>query len=298
MKAFTDIKDILISAPVLSVPKFDRPFMISTDASDVGLGCILSQLDDDDCEHPVAFASRTLSRSERNYSTTEKELNGLLFALEKFKGYIDGSPFQTKVYTDHSSLKWLVSLKSPTGRLARWAIRLSQYNFEVAYRKGSENTAADALSRAPISELLELLDTSSGAVVEGWYTSMYQKVSNHPEVFPDWRNIKERLFKRIRSSNPLTIDCEWKLVVPENLRLEVLKKCHDDPESAHLGIFKTHKRLSQSYFWPKMIVDVKRYVRKSVRSALRIRVPTRLHQDSWRIPRRYKDLFRLFPQIY
>jgi hypothetical protein len=110
-KAFKQVKELLISAPILSVPKFDRPFIISSDASDVGLGCALSQVDDEGREHAIAYASRTLSSSERNHSTTEKELNGLLFALEKFKGYIEGSPFRTKAYTDHSSLKWLVSLK-------------------------------------------------------------------------------------------------------------------------------------------------------------------------------------------
>ncbi|CAB3256945.1 unnamed protein product [Arctia plantaginis] len=206
-RAFKEIKSLLITAPILSVPKFDRPFIISTDASDVGLGCILSQLDDEGDEHPVAFASRSLTRSERNYTTTEKELYALLFALEKFRGYIDGSPFQTKVYTDHSSLRWLVNLKSPTGRLARWAIRLSQYNFIVEHRKAAEQAAPDALSRAPASDELFKFQASVLALEgDSWYSGMFKKVSAAPGKFPDWRVLEERLYKRVRNSNPLAVD--------------------------------------------------------------------------------------------
>ena len=95
--ACIQIKELLVSAPILSVPKFDRAFLISTDASESGLGAAISQLDDEGCEVAVAYASSTLTKSERNHSVTEKELNALIFALDKFRGYIEGSPYQTKV---------------------------------------------------------------------------------------------------------------------------------------------------------------------------------------------------------
>lgn len=255
LQAFNTIKSLLISAPILSVPKFDRPFIISSDASDVGLGCCLSQLDNEGAEHPVAFASRTLTRTERNHSTTEKELNALMFALEKFKGYIEGSPFQTKVYTDHSSLKWLASLKSPSGRLSRWALRISQFNFSIEYRKGSENKVADALSRAPVSTL------STTPIKDPWYLHFREKVQRYPDRYPDWRLLNDHLFKRIRSPNPLLLEFEWKRVIPLEERHSILQKCHDSPDAAHLGVFKTLKRVSQCYFWPKLVRDVKKYVK-------------------------------------
>lgn len=260
-KAFKIVKELLVTAPILSIPKFDRPFIISTDASDVGLGCALSQLDNDGHEHAVAYASRTLTRTERNHSVSEKELNALIFALEKFRGYIEGSPFQTKVYTDHSSLQWLVSLKSPTGRLARWALRLSQFNFDIQYKKGSENKLADALSRAPVSpEAVELICPIDN-VTDIWYTNTYNRVEKAPQKFPDFKIINNNLYKRIRNKNPLSRDSEWKLVVPNDLKQDILKQCHDRPDAAHLGIFKTLKRVAQTYFWPRMLGDIKRYVK-------------------------------------
>lgn len=260
-KAFKTVKELLVSAPILGIPKFDRPFIISTDASDVGLGCALSQLDDQGHEHAVAYASRTLTATERNHSVTEKELNALIFALENFRGYLEGSPFRTKVYTDHSSLKWLTNLKSPTGRLARWALRLSQFNFDIQYKKGSENKLADALSRAPIPvEGIDVVCPVS-SVTDSWYTNLFERVEKSPHKFPDLKIINDNLYKKVRSKNPLAKDCEWKRVIPLELRNEILKQCHDRPDAAHLGVFKTLKRITQSYYWPKMLADIKRYIK-------------------------------------
>lgn len=263
LDAFNEIKQLLISAPILSIPRFDKPFIISTDASDAGLACILSQEDDEGNEHPVAFASRSLSKAEKNHSTTEKELNALIFALEKFRGYIEGSPYHTTVYTDHSSLKWLISLKSPTGRLARWAVRLSQFKLKVEYRKGCDNALADALSRTfPINitsgdEPPLLLSNTK----DSWYLKKVQDVKSSPQKFSDWRLISDRLYKRMRYSNPLSADCEWKLVVPVESRHDIIKRCHDHPSAAHLGTFKTLKRITQSYYWPSLHKDVRKYLK-------------------------------------
>lgn len=265
--AFNEIKQRLVSAPILSIPKFDKPFIISTDASDLGLGCVLSQKDDEGKEHPVAFASRSLTKPERNHATTEKELNALIFALEKFRGYIEGSPFPTTIYTDHSSLKWLVSLKSPTGRLARWAVRLSQFNLKIEYRRGSDNALADALSRSfPVNvtsddDPPQDYPTSSSTTKDSWYHKKVQDVKSSPHKFADWKLISDRLYKRMRNPNPLSADCEWKLVVPFESRHDVLAKCHDHPSAAHLGTFKTLKRLTQSYYWPSLHRDVKKYIK-------------------------------------
>lgn len=145
-QAFQTLKDRLIHYPVLRCPDFDKPFIIEVDASGVGLGAVLIQYFDN-FPHPIAFGSKTLSKAERNYSTTERECLAILFGIEHFKEYVDGTHF--KVITDHQPLQWLKNLKNPTGRLARWVLKVDQYSFDIEYRKGKDMVVADSLSRIP-----------------------------------------------------------------------------------------------------------------------------------------------------
>uniref|UniRef100_A0A224Z7U7 RNA-directed DNA polymerase n=1 Tax=Rhipicephalus zambeziensis TaxID=60191 RepID=A0A224Z7U7_9ACAR len=132
----------------LQLPDLNKQFVLQTDASDYGLGAVLLQ----ECAgalRPVAFASHTLTGAERNYSVTEKECLAIIFALKKFDMFLDGTEFV--IQTDHQALSWLKRLPNPSGRLARWALTLQRYDYVIEYKKGSTNTVADALSRAPLS---------------------------------------------------------------------------------------------------------------------------------------------------
>ncbi|KAK9739581.1 RNase H-like domain found in reverse transcriptase [Popillia japonica] len=143
--------------PITWTPEADKAFQeIKTAASDTGVGAVLYQAADG-IEHPVAYASKNLNAAQRKYSTTEKELLAVIFAVEKFRSYVEGTRFT--VITDHASLVWLHNLSNPTGRLARWAIRLSQFDFAIQHRKGSLNVVADALSRT--NNEVAVLDLSS-----------------------------------------------------------------------------------------------------------------------------------------
>ena len=143
-EAFEQIKALIASAPVLHRPSFEHQFVIQTDASDTGLGAVLTQTIDGE-ERVLCFASRMLTAAERNYSVTERECLAVLWAIRKFHAYVEGYHF--KVITDHSSLKWLCNLHNPTGRLARWALEMQAYDYDVEHRKGSLNHVPDALSR-------------------------------------------------------------------------------------------------------------------------------------------------------
>lgn len=144
--AFQTIKQLLCSAPVLSYPKFDREFILQTDASDVGLGAILSQQDDAGHERVVAYASRALTAREQKYSATEKEAFAVVFGTKHFRVYLLGRKFQ--LITDHNSLRWLQSME-PKGRLARWIMDLQEFQFDITHKSGRLHTNADALSRLP-----------------------------------------------------------------------------------------------------------------------------------------------------
>ena len=144
--AFCKLKQHLTTAPILVYPDFSRPFILDTDASNDGIGAVLSQ-EYDGSECVVAYASRTLNKSERKYSVTRKELLAVVVFTQHFRTYLLGQPF--KLRTDHGSLSWLCNFKDPTGQLARWLEQLQEFHFEVIHRKGPAHQNADALSRLP-----------------------------------------------------------------------------------------------------------------------------------------------------
>lgn len=147
LDAVDKCKQILTNAPILQYPDFDKPFILTTDASDFALGAVLSQ-GNVGSDKPVAYASRTLSDTEIRYSTIEKELLGIVWAIKYFRPYLYGRKFT--IYTDHRPLTWLMSLKDPNSKLTRWKLKLAEYDYKVVYKKGKQNTNADALSRAKI----------------------------------------------------------------------------------------------------------------------------------------------------
>jgi len=148
-KSFEILKSKLMEAPILQYPNFEKPFIIMTDASTTGLGAVLSQLDDNKKERVIAYASKSLNRTEQNYPTTELEGYGVIWAIRYFHKYLLTKPF--KIFTDHSALKYLQTMKNPKAKIARWIMELQQYDFEIEHRPGKSNKNADALSRIPIN---------------------------------------------------------------------------------------------------------------------------------------------------
>lgn len=144
IKCFEYCKTLLIEDPILQYPDFSKQFILTTDASNVALGAVLSQgtIGQD---KPICYASRTLTVTEQNYSTIEKELLAIVWACKYFRPYLFGRKFQ--IITDHKPLTWLFSLKEPNSKLIRWRLKLEEFDYEINYKKGSKNTNADALSR-------------------------------------------------------------------------------------------------------------------------------------------------------
>lgn len=259
--SFKKIKEALVSAPVLGCPDFSLPFTIYTDASGYGVGAVLTQQHEDG-EQAIAYISRSLNKNERNFTTTERECLAVIYAIERFRAYVEGAKFT--VVTDHYSLKWLKELKSPTGRLARWSLRLQQYDYEVIHRKGSEMALPDALSRAvPVIDEVQSDKIDNFDTKDKWYRKLKDKIAEHPLNYSQWRTHNGKIWKYVKAPYPaLSTENEWKEVVPKELRKNIIEENHCPPTCGHAGIYKTYDRLCQRYYWPKMKQDVTNFVRK------------------------------------
>ena len=251
-EAFVTIKEKLMTAPVLTCPDFSKPFDVYCDASGYGLGAVLAQED-----QPVAYASRSLLKHERKYTTTELECLAVVWAVQHFRGYLEGYKF--RVITDHASLLWLHNLKEPCGRLGRWCLKLQQYDFEIFHRKGKEHEAPDALSREPLhfdGGSIDLI-VVEGQAEDQWYTGLKEEVSSQPDSYPSWRIEEGQLLKLITGPEGTPV---WAIVVPKELRNKVLDECHDSVLAAHGGVNKTLDRVRRRYYWPQMRREVRNYV--------------------------------------
>ena len=142
--AISQLKNILLSEPVLAHPDWDLPFEVHCDASNYAIGVVLCQVIDGK-ERVIGYYSRLLRDAEKRYDTTQKECLAVVWAVKKLRPYLYGRPFVVK--TDHASLKWLLNLKDHKGRLMRWALLLQDYTFVIVHRAGKANANADALSR-------------------------------------------------------------------------------------------------------------------------------------------------------
>ena len=147
-EAFMILKKALVSPPLLDYPQKHDQFILTTDASDSGLGGVLSTTRGS----VIEYASRTLSKAEKSYATTEKECLAIVWAVHKFRHYLIGAHFLLE--TDHKPLQWLntaKSSKSHSQRLERWSLELRTFQFSIIHYPGSTNQPADALSRKPVS---------------------------------------------------------------------------------------------------------------------------------------------------
>ena len=145
-KAFDELKTKLTSGPILALPKDGSLYILDTDASDSGLGTVLSQVQDG-TERAIAYSSRTMNRSEVKYENTRKELLAVVNDLKQFRQYLLGRHFVVR--TDHAAFSWLRRTPEPMLQLARWLTLIEQYDYEVTHRDRRKHGNAEGLSRRP-----------------------------------------------------------------------------------------------------------------------------------------------------
>ena len=137
--AFEELKVQLTSAPALAYPDYEKPLLVTTDASSKAVGADLSQADENGRNHPINYAIWALSSAESNYSAFKREALGIVFALSKFRHYLRFNRF--KLYTGHQALKYTSNIKDPHGRIARWFTLLAEYDFEICYEREAVKSA-------------------------------------------------------------------------------------------------------------------------------------------------------------
>ena len=152
--AFETLKSMLISPPILQFPDMNKEFVLATDASGGALGYILGQVDEQGREYVISYGGRAIRPEEKKWTTTELECLAIISGIETFRHYLSHRHFT--VFTDHSALQWLMSKKEPTGRLARWGLKVLSYNFTVKHKKGTQNQNADAISRIDYNRLPQI----------------------------------------------------------------------------------------------------------------------------------------------
>ncbi|GFV72311.1 hypothetical protein TNCV_637731 [Trichonephila clavipes] len=276
VEAFHSLKKALTSDPVLGMYDERASTEIHTDASGYAIGAVLVQIQNN-VEKVTAYASRTLTKAEKNYSTTERECLAIVWATNKFRPYIFGKHFT--VVTDLHSLCWLMNLKDPSGRLARWALRLQEHDFDVKYKTGKKHSDADALSRNPVEEETETPDKFL-AVTTSMNLAMEQKkdqdLAKLKLLSNSSKNEEFRFIDGILCRKNFDPDGKlWLPVILKHLRADILRHFHDAPTAGHLGFAKTYDRIRKRFYWPGMYRNVVRYVMHCRECQRRKSVPQR-----------------------
>lgn len=306
--AFLKIKSLLVSSEVLVHFDPNLELKLTVDASSYGVGAILSHVIAPGNEKPVAYASRTLSRSEQKYSQIEKEALAIIFGVLKFNQYLFAKKFT--LVTDHMPLVAIFGHKRQipqfsANRLRRWAVILSNYNYEVQYVPSNKNVA-DALSRLPLenegNEKKELED------IEINYSLFFSEVRDINVNFKliQAETVKDVVIQRViavvnkgwpkvcsdvliqpyftkRFEFSISEQCLFwnhRIVIPEKLRIDILNQLHE----SHQGVVKM-KALARAYFWwPGIDKNIEELANKCVCCANFGNNPPKVELNNWKWP--------------
>jgi hypothetical protein len=272
-QSFEKLKEIICSSVTLAFPDFKKPFILRTDASDYGLGAVLAQTSHDGHERPIAFASRSLSKCERNYHATEKECLAIVWALKKFEHYLDGQEFILE--TDNRALVWLDKMRDINSKFMRWSLKIQDFQPCIIHCPGRLNMVADALSRNTVGESEDeevkevMYPPTNGPIL----TLLTSSISSITVDRIRQEQLHDNEFAYLRADLPhdfaIFEDIVYKIsktgiklpVIPLSLRGEILSYFHELPHSGHGGFRKTFNRISRRVFWTGMREDVFSFIR-------------------------------------
>nr|GEV13847.1 reverse transcriptase domain-containing protein [Tanacetum cinerariifolium] len=230
-EAFRTLKEKLTEAPILIALNWDQPFELMCDANDYAVGAVLGQRVEK-YFRPIHYASKTMTKVETNYTTTEKEMLAVVYSFEKFRSYLIMN--KSIVYTDHSALKYLFAKKDVKARLLRWILLLQEFDFKVIDTKGAENYAADHLSRFenPYENVFD-----SKEINETFPLESLNKVAHQDPSTPWFADFANYHAGKFIIKDQIICRC-----VAGQEAIDILKACHSGPTGGHYGANYTAKK--------------------------------------------------------
>lgn len=272
-QAFEDIKEKLARKPVLIHPNFSRPFILSTDASNFCIAAMLGQRTDPDdgVIHPVSYFSRKLNETEIKLPIMEKELLAIVQAVKTFRNYLIGNRFIIRC--DNASLQQIKKLESPTNKVARWLLFLSEFDYEFQKIPGSENQMADLFSRDSLdinTVQVDLPTLEQIKIEQKMDPKLSHIVSKLTQFSTPLKPSEEKYFIRdgmllhATSFKKASMETEVidQIVIPEKFKPHILEIAHN---SGHFGFKRTYDNIKEFYFWEGMFSDVLHFVNTCIK---------------------------------
>ena len=263
-ESFRFLKKAFTSAPVLTHPNPEEPFIVEADASEVAIGAILSQRDSRTGQlHPVAFMSRKLSDTEINYTIAEKELLAIRGAFMDWRHYLWGARYTVTVYTDHRNLQFMKSARQLTPRQLRWMQYFADFDFVVTYRPGKDNGKADALTRQQsdytgpmkVSNSIISPDRVICSIAADTFLDKVRTCFSLPQ-WTQW--VSGNPERKIRAGLPF--HGSGVFLPTKQLQRQAMHWCHTDMVSGHPGLEKTIELITRRFWWPTLRRDVRSWV--------------------------------------